>query len=49
MTVKDAVKCRKLGLENAWFLAVEALLPAEWEAALLNEVKRCLKKAGGRR
>lgn len=48
MTEKDAVKCRKLGLENAWFLSVEALLPTDWEAALLNEVKGCLKEAGGR-
>jgi tetraacyldisaccharide 4'-kinase len=49
MTEKDAVKCRKLDLENAWFLSVEAVLPSEWEAALLNEVKGLLKKAGGRR
>jgi tetraacyldisaccharide 4'-kinase len=49
MTEKDAVKCRKLDLDNAWFLSVEAVLPSEWEDALLNEVKGLLKKAGGRR
>ena len=43
MTEKDAVKCRKLGLANAWFLSVEALLPADWEAAMLGEVRACLK------
>ena len=40
MTEKDAVKCSKLGLANAWFLSVDAVLPAEWEAGLLQEVKR---------
>ena len=49
MTEKDAVKCRKLGLENAWFLSVEAQLPTEWEDALLSEVRRLLKQTGGRR
>lgn len=43
MTEKDAVKCRKLGLANAWFLSVEAMLPAEWEAALLGDVRNCLR------
>jgi tetraacyldisaccharide 4'-kinase len=43
MTEKDAVKCRKLGLANAWFLSVEAVLPADWEAALLGDVRSCLK------
>lgn len=43
MTEKDAVKCRALGLENAWFLSVEAVLPSEWEAGLLREVRDCLK------
>jgi tetraacyldisaccharide 4'-kinase len=49
MTEKDAVKCRKLGLQNAWFLSVEATLPAEWEAAFQRDVQSCLKKAGGKR
>ena len=38
MTEKDAVKCRALGLDNAWCLEVEAVLPADWEAALLRRV-----------
>jgi tetraacyldisaccharide 4'-kinase len=38
MTEKDAVKCRALGLNNAWCLEVEAVLPADWEAALLRRV-----------
>jgi tetraacyldisaccharide 4'-kinase len=36
MTEKDAVKCHNLGLENAWFLAIEAVLPAAWEARFLE-------------
>jgi len=43
MTAKDAVKCRKLGLENAWSLPVEAVLPADWETRLLCEIRACLK------
>ena len=39
MTEKDAVKCRHLGLENAWFLSVEAVLPSEWEANFLRQVR----------
>ena len=38
MTEKDAVKCTGLGLENAWFLTVDALLPQQWEAALVQQV-----------
>lgn len=30
MTEKDAVKCRKLGLENAWYLPVEAALDEDF-------------------
>lgn len=30
MTEKDAVKCRGLGLENAWYLPVDAILPDEF-------------------
>jgi len=43
MTQKDAVKCRRLGLDNAWFLAVDAVLPAQWEAELLRQVRHCLE------
>lgn len=38
MTEKDAVKCHGLGLKNAWSLEVEAVLPSDWEAALLRRV-----------
>ena len=31
MTEKDAVKCRSLGLENAWYMPVETRLPEEFE------------------
>jgi tetraacyldisaccharide 4'-kinase len=48
MTEKDAVKCRKLGLVNAWFLSVDAVLPAEWEAGLLQELNGLLKSKGSR-
>jgi tetraacyldisaccharide 4'-kinase len=44
MTEKDAVKCRKLGLSNAWFLTVDAVLPSEWEARLLEQVQACLDR-----
>jgi len=38
MTEKDAVKCRNLGLKNAWFLSVDAVLPADWERDLVRRV-----------
>jgi tetraacyldisaccharide 4'-kinase len=38
MTEKDAVKCKNLGLSNAWFLSVDALMSREWELDLLNRV-----------
>jgi tetraacyldisaccharide 4'-kinase len=38
MTEKDAVKCKSLGLKNAWFLSIDAVLPAEWEQDLLRRV-----------
>lgn len=38
MTEKDAVKCKNLGLPNAWFLSVDALMSREWEQNLLNRV-----------
>jgi tetraacyldisaccharide 4'-kinase len=36
MTEKDAVKCRGLALRNAWYLAVDAHLPSEFESAVLT-------------
>jgi tetraacyldisaccharide 4'-kinase len=44
MTEKDAVKCRQLGLSNAWFLTVDAALPSTWEAALVGQVRACLER-----
>lgn len=38
MTEKDAVKCTPLGLKNAWFLSVDAVLPHEWEDAFVRRV-----------
>jgi tetraacyldisaccharide 4'-kinase len=40
MTEKDAVKCKNLGLKNAWYLSVDAILPAEWEHDLIQRVVR---------
>jgi len=31
MTEKDAVKCRELGVENAWYVPVDAVLPDEFK------------------
>ncbi len=38
MTEKDSVKCKSLDLSNAWFLSVDAVMPAEWEASLVARV-----------
>jgi tetraacyldisaccharide 4'-kinase len=38
MTEKDAVKCKALGLKNAWFLSVDAVLPSDWEQGLVKRV-----------
>jgi tetraacyldisaccharide 4'-kinase len=38
MTEKDAVKCKSLGLKNAWFLSVDAVLPSRWEQDLVRRV-----------
>ena len=42
MTEKDAVKCRRFGLENAWYVPVDARLPESFERKLkdlLEEVR----------
>jgi len=49
MTEKDAVKCRKLGLNNAWFLSVDAVLPHDWENGFLRQVRQFVKPSGVRR
>jgi tetraacyldisaccharide 4'-kinase len=38
MTEKDAVKCRSLGLENSWYVEVEARLPDAFERILKLEI-----------
>jgi len=38
MTEKDAVKCAGLGLKNAWFLSVDAVLPSAWEQGIVRQV-----------
>jgi tetraacyldisaccharide 4'-kinase len=43
MTEKDAVKCRGLALRNAWFLAVDAHLPADFEKAVLAGMMAALR------
>jgi tetraacyldisaccharide 4'-kinase len=43
MTEKDAVKCRALGLQNAWYIPVETLLPAEFEAELKIQLLKLTK------
>jgi tetraacyldisaccharide 4'-kinase len=40
MTEKDAVKCTRLGLKNAWFLSVDAVLPSDWERAVVDQMIR---------
>ena len=36
MTEKDAVKCRRFGLENAWYAPIDAQLPETFERKLKN-------------
>ena len=40
MTEKDAVKVRELGLKNAWSLAVDAVLPPQWEAEVVSRLTK---------
>jgi tetraacyldisaccharide 4'-kinase len=44
MTEKDAVKCRSLGLDNAWYLPVESHLPDRYEK-LFKEQLIALRKS----
>jgi tetraacyldisaccharide 4'-kinase len=46
MTEKDAVKCASLGLRNAWFLSVDAVMPMAWEQGFVREVGRHINPAG---
>jgi tetraacyldisaccharide 4'-kinase len=47
MTEKDAVKCARLDLSQAWFLEVEASLPKGWGQVFLGKVKRFHSLAKG--
>ena len=44
MTEKDAVKCRSLGLENAWYLPVDTHLPQVFETALKERLVNLIKE-----
>jgi tetraacyldisaccharide 4'-kinase len=48
MTEKDAVKCKNLGLKNAWFLSIEAVLPPDWERDLVERVGQGLRNEAKR-
>jgi len=43
MTEKDAVKCRSLGMENAWYVPVETHLPDDFEAAFKQQLASLMK------
>jgi tetraacyldisaccharide 4'-kinase len=45
MTQKDAVKCRSLDLENAWYLAVDAKLPIAFETMFRDNLAKLMEKA----
>jgi tetraacyldisaccharide 4'-kinase len=44
MTEKDAVKCRGLALRNAWYLAVDAHLPGEFERAVVTGMMAAMER-----
>jgi len=48
MTEKDAVKCKTLGLKNAWFLSVDAVMPSWWEEELLHILTGRRANQGGK-
>ena len=43
MTEKDAVKCRSLGLENAWYIPVETRLPVALEHLFQDKLANLIK------
>jgi len=43
MTEKDAVKCRGLGLDNAWYVAVDAALPEDFKRRFEQHLQRVCK------
>jgi len=46
MTEKDAVKCRLLGLKNAWYVPVDTHLPGELEASFKEQLTKLMKESG---
>jgi tetraacyldisaccharide 4'-kinase len=40
MTEKDAVKCRNFGLENCWYLAIEAKIEDKFSQVLLDKLRK---------
>lgn len=46
MTEKDAVKCRSLGLKNAWYIPVETRLPETFESSFKARLAKLIKGAG---
>lgn len=44
MTEKDAVKCRVLGLKNAWYIPVETRLPEEFENVFKQRLERLIEE-----
>ncbi len=44
MTEKDAVKCTELGLENCWYLPVDATLERTFELNFLNKISKVINK-----
>jgi len=49
MTEKDAVKCSALGLRNAWFLSVEAVMPPIWEQNFVRQVMLQVRQESNQR
>ena len=47
MTEKDAVKCAAFADSRMWFLRVDAILPAEFDAFLLERVKGASRRVDG--
>jgi tetraacyldisaccharide 4'-kinase len=45
MTEKDAVKCRSLDLENAWYIPVNTHLPADFEAVFKDHLTRIVRES----
>ena len=43
MTEKDAVKCRSLGLDNAWYVPVETHLSDEFEGIVKQQLAKLMK------